>query len=113
MKHKPTTILLLIACAISLVEILMILINFEIPTILVVIPIILLVTASLVDGIRREKARGLIYPFITAYFLIGLPLLGNIISNKTIYTGIAIVNFIIAVIFVFYKALSTKENEKR
>lgn len=113
MKHKPTAVLLIIACIISLVEILMILMNFEVPSILIIISIILLFTASLIDGIRTEKAKGLIYPLIVVYFLIGLPFLGSKISNKTIYIVIVIVSFIITVIFALYKALATNESKKR
>jgi len=113
MKYKPTAALLIIACVISLVEIIMILMNFKVPSILVIITIILLVTASLIDGIRTEKAKGLIYPLIVVYFLIGLPFWGNIISNETIYIGIVIVSFIITIIVVFYKAFATNESKKR
>lgn len=102
-----TYVVLILVLIISSIEFLMLLINFNIQSVLVTISIILLIIISLVDGIEREKAKGLIYPLIVVYFLIGLPFIGNLVSNKIIYIGIAVVSFIATVIFIFYKVIST------
>ena len=104
MKYKPSNLILIAACIISIITFLMIVMKVNVPYIVYVLIGGLLFAASFL-GSREDRRNGNIYWIITAYYLFGVPIIGNIVLNKSIFIGIIIVSFIVTTSYIFYDVL--------
>ncbi|SFD14527.1 hypothetical protein SAMN05421842_12156 [Clostridium uliginosum] len=72
---------------------------------------ILLFIVSMSEFMRIRKLRKLAYPLIVIYFFMGLPIIGKFIHNRVLYMGVAVLSFVITMIFL-YKDLIITNKEK-
>ncbi|MBX4263684.1 hypothetical protein [Clostridium estertheticum] len=112
-KLKSITMLLTkLSFIIGIAGFAMILMKFEIPTVMIRIPIILLFIVSMSEFISTRKLRKVGYLLIMIYFFVGMPFLESFIDNRVLSNGAAIVGCVITVIFVCNDLIITNKEKE-
>ncbi|MCB2359045.1 hypothetical protein [Clostridium estertheticum] len=112
-KLKSITMLLTkLSFIIGIAGCMMILMEFEIPTVMIRISIIFLFIVSMSEFISTRKLRKIGYPLIVIYFFVGMPFLESFIDNRVLSNGAAIVGCVITVIFVCNDLMITNKEKE-
>jgi len=72
---------------------------------------LLLFIVSMFEFVRIGKLQKLVYPLIVIYFLVVMPIIVEFIDNRVLYITFVILNFVIAMIFL-YRELTISNKEK-
>ncbi|WP_375293607.1 hypothetical protein [Clostridium estertheticum] len=113
MKLKSMTMLLTtFSFIIGIAGCMMILMKFEIPTVMIRIAIILLFIVSMAEFVSTRKLRKVVYPLIMIYFFVGMPFLESFIDNRVLNNGVAILGCVITVIFIYNDLMITNKEKE-
>ena len=72
---------------------------------------LLLFIVSMSEFVRIGKLQKLVYSLIVSYFLVVMPIIVEFIDNRVLYITFVILNFVIAMIFL-YRELTISNKEK-
>ena len=105
---RDLTIILFI---VSIIEFFMLLINIKIPTMILIISTVLLFDITILEAIKTQVFKKLLYPLIAVYFLVAIPIIKGLISNNILFITIVIASFIITMMFLYNDLLKSNKGK--
>ncbi|MBU3111891.1 hypothetical protein [Clostridium lacusfryxellense] len=111
MKFKSITMTLeILLFVLGVAGCIMMVMQMKLPIAMLTIITMLLIICSTFDFIKTQKLRKLVYPIITTYFLLIMPIIEKCTNNEVFFVGFAVLGCVITVIFV-YKDLTISNKE--
>ncbi|MBU3092736.1 hypothetical protein KPL35_11685 [Clostridium sp. CF011] len=112
MKFKSITMILeILLFVVGVAGCTMMFMQMGLPTAMLTIITMLLIISSTFEFIKTQKLRKLVYPIITTYFFVGMPIIEKFTNNEVFFVGFAVLGCVITIIFV-YKDLIITNKEK-
>ncbi|MBW6410165.1 hypothetical protein [Clostridium weizhouense] len=110
-KNLFTRDLTIILFIVSIIEFFMLLINIKVPSIMLIISTILIFGITILEAIKTQVFKKLLYPLIAVYFLVAIPIIKGLISNNILFIAIVIASFIITMMFLYNDLLKLNKEK--